>query len=192
MMLALALVHPARAGPLEDGNAAYARGDYSLALRHLRVAADRGMAQAQNTIGLMYEQGQGVGVSRAEAAKWYRRAAESGYLPAAVNLALLYSGGGAGVAQDSAEAAKWLQFAAERGHATAQAMLGFAYASGRGVAADPVTAKMWLTLAADRLPLGRERDEAVRLRDSVALKLSAAQIEEARSRVQAWRPKGSE
>ncbi len=187
----MALAHPAGAGPLEDGNDAYARGNYALAMRHLRVAADRGSVQAQTTLGLMFEQGQGATVNYIEAIKWYRRAVDAGHLPAAVNLALLYSGGG-GLPQNLPEAAKWLQVAADRGHAPAQSMLGFAYASGRGVTANLVRAKMWLMLAAAALPPGRERDEAVRIRDSLGEKLSPAQNEEARSLAVLWRPKGAE
>lgn len=175
------------AGPLEDGNAAYGRGDFVAAARFYRMGADRGLPAAQTALGLLYETGQGVGSDPREATKWYRRAAESGHVEAMVNLAVLYSD----TAQSIAEGAKWLQVAADLGHAPAQAMLGFTYASGRGVARDLVAARMWLTLAAARLPPGRERDEAIRNRESVALKLTAAQNDEARALAASWRPKGA-
>ena len=90
----------------------------------------------------MYAAGTGVSRDFAEALKWYRRAADAGYGPAIVNLALIYSGfgGTTGIPANLPEAAKWLRVGADLGYAPAQAMLGFAYVNGRGVAADPVEA----------------------------------------------------
>ena len=45
------------ADPLEDGQAAYNRGDYTTALKLLRPLAEQGNANAQNNIGWMYDQG---------------------------------------------------------------------------------------------------------------------------------------
>ena len=47
----MALAVPARAGPLEDGKAAYERKDYATALRLLRPLAERGDARAQGGLG---------------------------------------------------------------------------------------------------------------------------------------------
>ena len=52
--------------------------------------------------------------SMAEAAKWYRAAAEQGLAEAQYCLGLLYEYG-MGVEQSSAEAAKWYRKAAEQG-----------------------------------------------------------------------------
>jgi TPR repeat protein len=49
-----------RAGPLEDGIAAYRSGDYATALRILRPLAEQGNAAAQLNLGSMYAHGQGV------------------------------------------------------------------------------------------------------------------------------------
>ncbi len=72
----MALAVPSNAGPFEDGNAAYQRGDYATALRLWRPLAEQGDAGAQYNLGLMYREGQGVSQDDAEAAKWYRKAAE--------------------------------------------------------------------------------------------------------------------
>jgi TPR repeat protein len=45
------------ADPLEDGQAAYNRGDYATALKLLRPLAEQGNATAQNNLGWMYDQG---------------------------------------------------------------------------------------------------------------------------------------
>ena len=51
-----------------------------------RKAAERGSAEAQNNLGLMYALGRGVAQDDAEAVKWFRKAAKQGYAPAQNNL----------------------------------------------------------------------------------------------------------
>jgi len=67
--------------------------------------------------------GVGVPQSNAQAAKWWRRAAESGYPPAQLELGLLHLHG-RGVAQSSATAAVWLQRASSGGLKEAHYHLG--------------------------------------------------------------------
>ena len=50
---------PVRAG-LNEGVAAYERGDFAAALKQFRPLAAKGNAGAQNNLGVMYENGQGV------------------------------------------------------------------------------------------------------------------------------------
>jgi len=76
--------------------------------------------------------GRGVAKSDAEAAKWYRIAADQGYAPAENNLGFLYAEG-RGVPRDDAEAVKWYRRAADRNYAPAETSLGMMYAQGRGV-----------------------------------------------------------
>lgn len=70
----------------------------------------------------------------AEAAKWYRMAADKGHAEAQYSLAFLYVYGH-GVAYDLSEAASLYRKAAEQGHAEAQYYLGCFYdkATGRRV-----------------------------------------------------------
>ena len=86
--LAHALAGPARAG-LDEGVAAYVRGDWAAALREFRPLAEKGEADAQSTLGLMYSKGQGVAQNYAEALKWYRRAADQGLALAQFNLGVM-------------------------------------------------------------------------------------------------------
>jgi TPR repeat protein len=67
---------------------------------------------------MMYASGQGVTRDDAEAAKWFRHAAEQGVPGAQTNLGLLLAKG-QGVPQDYVEAAKWFILAASRNHANA-------------------------------------------------------------------------
>lgn len=60
VIVAAALAKGAFAGPLEDGVAAYSRGDFATALRLLRPLAENGNAYAQYSLGFMYATGKGV------------------------------------------------------------------------------------------------------------------------------------
>ena len=62
--------------------------------------AEQGDAAAQFRLGLMYSEGHGVPQHHAEAAKWYRLAADRRHPQAQYNLGLLYATG-EGVAQDN-------------------------------------------------------------------------------------------
>jgi len=70
-LLILAIFGTANAGPLEDGEAAYARKDYATALELFRPLAEQGDAQAQYNLGVMYDTGEGVPQDYALAVKWY-------------------------------------------------------------------------------------------------------------------------
>ena len=68
----------ANAGPFEDAFAAFARQDYVTAVKLYRVAADQGNASAQNNLGLMYEDGQGVTQDDIKAHMWLNISAMAG------------------------------------------------------------------------------------------------------------------
>ena len=69
------LATPAAAQDFDEGSAAYKRGDYAATLREWQPLAERGLAKAQHSIGIMYANGQGVPQDFAAAARWYRLAA---------------------------------------------------------------------------------------------------------------------
>ena len=121
-----ALLVAAACRPYEDGFEAYQRGDYTTAMRLVRPLADQGNAKAQEMVGRMYEQGQGVAQNYGEVFKWYRLAANQGNADAQFSLGEMYAEG-RGVPQDQAEAAKWYRKAADQGDAKAQDSLGIYY-----------------------------------------------------------------
>lgn len=135
------------AGPLEDGQAAYNRGDYATALKLFRPLAEQGNADAQNNLGWLYEQGSGVKRDFKEAMKWYRSAAEQGSARAEYSLGVLYQRG-SGVPKNLQEAIKWYRMAAAQGDPKAQYNLGFMYANGEGVTQNLPRGHMWWSLAA--------------------------------------------
>src|SRR4029434_10638846 len=102
------------------------------------------------------------------------------------NLGNLYAEG-RGVPQDYAAASKWFQRAAAQGHAWAQAILGGMYASGEGIPQDYVQAYKWFSLAAAPLTEKQVRDEAAKRRDSVAARMTPAQLAEAQKLARDWK-----
>ncbi|MYE36659.1 MAG: sel1 repeat family protein [Rhodobacteraceae bacterium] len=95
----------------------YNRGDYETAMRHFRhMAVKWNIPHAQFNMGIMHERGEGVPENHAEAARWFRLAAEQGYAEAQYCLATMYESG-EGVAWGYEEAIKWYEHAARQGHA---------------------------------------------------------------------------
>ena len=70
----LGLTAPAWAG-WDEGVAAFNRGDYATALREWRPLAEQGHADAQNNLGFMYDDGEGVPQDYVQALMWYNLAA---------------------------------------------------------------------------------------------------------------------
>jgi hypothetical protein len=62
-------------------------------VRWYRKAADQGDADAQNNLGAMYGNGEGVAKDDAEAVKWFRKAADQGNASAQLNLGMRYDNG---------------------------------------------------------------------------------------------------
>jgi len=112
-LLALGLFGIASAGQLEDGMAAFRRGDYATAMSLWRPLVDQGDADAQYNLGVMYWDGQGVSQDYAQAVAWFRKAADQGLAGAQFNLGLAYAKG-QGVPQDYTQAHMWLNLSASR------------------------------------------------------------------------------
>jgi uncharacterized protein len=70
ILVLLSIAAPVAAGPLEDGNAAYSRGDYKTAMRILRPLADQGDGMAEAIVGLMYKNNFGVPLDYVTAYMW--------------------------------------------------------------------------------------------------------------------------
>jgi len=92
VVLALLRAVPLVAG-VPEGLDALKRGDYPAAVRELRGPAERGDAEAQYRVGLMYEFGKGYPRDMQQALSWLRRAGTQGHTGAQVELGVLHSGG---------------------------------------------------------------------------------------------------
>ena len=85
----------------------------------VRQAANQGDAAAQNSLGFMYANGEGVPKDDAEAVRWFRLAADQGLAEAQVVLGIMYANG-RGVPKDSVLAHMWSNIAGANGNASAR------------------------------------------------------------------------
>jgi len=127
----------------------YSAGDLDGAFEWCQRAADGGLAWAQYNLGLMYQKGEGVARSAAEAAHWYGLAASQGFGEAQQRLADLYYLG-QGVPRSYTQAAHWYRRAAEQGNARAQFQLGHLYDVGLGIEHDYTQYRYWTRMAAEQ------------------------------------------
>ena len=140
--------------------------------------AERGDAEAQFELGIMYENGEGLPEDHSEAANWYRKAAEQGHAQAQLFLGLMYEEG-KGLPEDHAEAANWYGKAAEQGETVAQGRLSVMYVTGIGVRQDYVEAYAWANIAAAR---GDDFSQAAKkFKVALAKEMTSAQIAEAQA-----------
>ena len=171
----MTLSSPIVAQDFQKGLAAFQAGDYATTLQEWTPLAEAGLAQAQTSLGFMYNNGNGVLQDYKEAVKWYRLAAEQGTASAQTNLGNKYKFG-EGVLQDYKEAVKWYRLAAEQGTASAQTNLGFMYEYGHGVLQDNTMAHMWYNIAS-----ANGYEEAGEWRDQRAGLMTSADISKAQA-----------
>jgi hypothetical protein len=150
-----------------------------------------GIGTFESLIGDAYYYGHWVSRDYGEAGRWYRRAAAAGNAMAASTLGDMYYYG-RDVPQDYASAVMWWQTAADQGIAIAQLNLSVMYANGDGVEQDYVKSHMYANLAAAHLPVGEDREIAVKNRDVIAKTLTPAQIAEAQRLAREWRSKDTD
>ncbi len=86
---------------------------YKVAFMLNRLWAGQGTSEAQFNLGYLYFIGKGVAQDHAEAARWYRKAANQGFLIAQFNLGHSCEKG-LGVPQDDVQAHMWFDLAASR------------------------------------------------------------------------------
>jgi TPR repeat protein len=116
-----------------------------------RSEAEAGDADAQFTLAVLYLSGLGTGgpEDMAEAANWFRRAAEQGHVAAQSKLGEMYAAG-KGVQQSDRDAVNWYRRAAEQGSADAQFELAAMYSDGTGVLQNHLDAANWYRRAAQK------------------------------------------
>ncbi len=118
-----------------------------LAFRASLPLAEEGNAQAQFTLGQIYQRGAGRKRDLKGALHWYRQAAGQGHVDAtfaAISLCL-----SADIRCPAKDRAAWTRSAAEKGHGEAQVLLGQQLMQGsKGVKKDVVEGYVWLTKAA--------------------------------------------
>jgi TPR repeat protein len=119
----------------------------------------------------------------AEAAKWYRKAADQGDANSQTLLGVMYAVG-RGVPKDEAEAVKWYRKAADQEDAKAQTLLGLMYETGLGVPKDKTEAYKWYLLA------GAQGNEQAKKNISIIEgNITPAQRTEGQRRAREWKPR---
>lgn len=103
--------------------------EYELEYAHL------GVRKSQFYVAQAYDEGFQTGVNKAEAVKWYRKAAAQSHAEAQYQLGLHYLNG-EGVPRDDREGFVWIERASFKDHAEAQYRLGQLLCEGRGVEPD--------------------------------------------------------
>src|ERR1700733_6839918 len=93
--------------------------DYATAVREFKIGVDRGEADAQFNLGIMYARGLGVEKDISEAWRLFQLAAAQGNAQAQFRLGVR-SAQGWGVQQDFGQASKWYLLSANQGDTYAE------------------------------------------------------------------------
>jgi len=117
-------------------------------IQDLKAKAVKGDRGAQRNLAMAYGEGEGVAQDYAEAAKWFRKAAELGDMFSQFATGSNYEQG-QGVAKDLAEALRWYRKAADQGYARAQFNVGNSYYHGLGVTRNYAEAIKWYRTCAE-------------------------------------------
>ena len=188
-LVVLVLPIASLAGPYEDGDAAFRRNDYALAMKYWQPLANGQDARAQAGIASMYLGGLGVPPDYKLALVWSERAAHQGEAKAQYLLGSMYRDG-KGVQKDLARAMVLFRQAADQNLRWAQYTLGLMYLMGEGVPSDLLEAYHWFTLAS----VVRDDDDAQVhatagfLLEEVSAKLTPDQIGQAKQRLSELKP----
>jgi TPR repeat protein len=175
-VLFVSLASSSAVAGFEEGIAAYQANNLPLAYKEFRAAAEKGHADSQFNLGLMYEQGIGVSKDEKEAIVWYRKSAVQGNVFAQYNLAVLYENG-RGTAVDFAQAHEWYRKASVQGDPLAIGNLGMLYLRGQGVEENKVAgmALLLLSVNMDSSPENNARQNISRTRGLTTDMIAAAQ-----------------
>ncbi len=148
-------------------------------------------ADVQFSLGLKFASGAGAAPDYAQAAEWYRKAAEQNHSLAQFNLGIMYANG-QGMVRDDAQSAVWFGRAANLGDAGAQYNMGRCCqrASMDGAPADAPEARIeaykWFQLAAAQGYKNSEGASAM-----LTFKMTREDVAEASGRVALFSAKGS-
>jgi len=110
------------------------------------MLAEIGNTTAQNNLGVMYHNGEGVERDYNKAIYWYLRAAEHGHKVAQNNLGVIYRNTPA-IEQDYKKAFFWFSESAKQGYRDAQLNLGVMYRYGEGIKKDYKKAFRYFSMA---------------------------------------------
>ena len=136
-------------------------------------------------VGECYAEGKSVARDYAQAAEWYRKAADKGDIGGELHLAGLYRDGGKGFPRDMVRAAEWYRKAAEQGDVSAQGTMGTLYSLGQGVEQNYAEAYYWLDLAA--AVKGPRQEQYAANRQMIGMHVTADELADVQDREAKWK-----
>lgn len=143
---------------LSSGIAAFEAKNFAQSLAMLGPIAEKGHADAQYRLAIMYQNGLGVVRNELLAVKWMIAAANQDLPYAQHGLGFMYMEGDC-VMKNGEKAVAWFSKAAEQGMAGSQTTLAMMYETGNGVEQDMEKAKVWYKKAGfadDEMNLGEQ------------------------------------
>lgn len=210
-------VAPAAATPLDDGIAAFQRGDFGAAKAIFEPLAENGDPVAQYYLGDLIVRF-ATDRNKPEGVIWLRQSAEAG-VPDAMNQLATILAEGKVVSQDQRKANELFMQAASLGYLPAYNNLGLRSYRGVGRPPDPVDASEWFRLAADQgfaeaqfnlavmyaggegvkfdiveaymwmsLAMKQGHPQAAQQRPAILKTMTPPQIQEGEKRLRAWKP----
>lgn len=217
LLLGPAWVAPASATPLDDGIAAFQRGEFSAARALLEPLAQNGDPVAQYYLGDLIVRF-AIDRQKPEGLLWLRQSADAG-VPDAMNQLATILAEGKVVSQDQRKANELFMQAASLGYLPAYNNLGLRSYRGVGRPPDPVDASEWFRLAADQgfaeaqfnlavmyaggegvkfdlveaymwmsLAMRQGHPQATQQRPAILKAMTPPQIQEGEKRLRAWKP----
>ncbi|QSZ42777.1 sel1 repeat family protein [Sulfurimonas aquatica] len=135
---------------IEEANAAYNAKDYDKAFKLFTELAEQGNADAQTSLGFMYQNAQGCEQNEARTLELYTAAAEAKQPYALFNLAILYENGIGGVEHDQFKAHELHMEAATREVPPAMYEVGLMLERGLGCMQNYSEAAFWYEEGAKR------------------------------------------
>lgn len=111
ILLQIFLIQPLWAG-YEKGLEAFQKLDFKSAVKEWMPLANKGDANIQATLAVLYHTGQGVKQDYQKAFHWYQKAAEQGNVAAQANLGVMYAKG-TGTQRDYIKSYAWYSVAAD-------------------------------------------------------------------------------
>lgn len=126
------------------------KGDYENAFKWAEMAAEKGFAEAQNTLGELYLYWkEGDDDDKKKAFKLFLKASKQGHAEAQLNLGVCYDFG-YGCPSNDKKAFKWKMKAAQQGNDRAQNSIGYCYYFGNGCKQNYYLAFEWWMRAAQQ------------------------------------------
>jgi len=132
------------------------RNNYRDAIPLLTQAGKMGHAKAQSTLGIAYQDGNGVKRDDKMAAYWFKLAAAQGHRAAQYALGGMYEEGEGGLPRDKREATRLYLASAKQDFDKAELVVGVGYLTGDGLPNDRRQAIFWLQKCAGQAQLAKD------------------------------------